>query len=205
MKRADPFIDRLLAQKDGLAVTEKEELFERIQAQLRVPLPRRVPGWTWPAVAAAASLILPVVYLSRPSSDLVARGGGSAVSVEIHCIPAAPDGTCATGRKLVFRALNAQGLKSMGALALNPQGTAVWYFPVTGSDTTVDLSQSGPGGLLQQAVVLGPEQPPGLWDVYLVLHQRPMTRAEVRAAVEHKRGAEALPVVLRRSLLVEAP
>jgi hypothetical protein len=68
---------------------------------------------------------------------------------------------------------------------------------------TVDLSPSRPDGILEQAVVLGPEQPPGPWDVYLVLHQRPMTRAEVRAAVEQQREDGALPLVLRSPLLVE--
>jgi hypothetical protein len=128
MKRADPFIDRLLAQRDGLAVTEKEALFERIEVELQVSRSRRVPRWAWLA-AAAAGLVLPMAYLSRTSSDLIARGGGAAVSVEIHCVPAASAGTCATGSKLIFRVLNTQGLKSIGALALNSLGTAVWYFP----------------------------------------------------------------------------
>lgn len=179
----DEELDRLLGGHPELAVTEKEALFERIfeRTQATGETGTR-PIWRWAfAFAAALLLLVPAVYFSsrRTETEFAVRGETLAPTFSVSCIADGHPAPCTQGAKLVFQ-VKPSGWVAFAALAEGPDGSTVWFFP-TGEQLSVDLQRIDASGVLELAPVI--DGPSGNYTLHGVFSKRPLTQAEVRAAL----------------------
>jgi hypothetical protein len=201
MGLSDAKIDRILGGKDRLAVTEKEAILEQVLGRT-LPAPARarpffLPAWAWGALGLL--LLSPVVYLiARPAApEFTARGGSSGPGFSISCLQA--DGqvaACAQGGRMVFK-LAPSGFMAFAAVAEAPDGTTLWYFPGGERTHGLDLHALVSSGLLQEAIEIGDDHPPGEYVVHGLFSATPLSRDEVREALRDPQRLGAVSVERR--------
>jgi hypothetical protein len=174
-------ISRLLAGRNRLSRPEKEQILERVLAEVA---PRRRRRW-WlvaaPAVAAAALLVLVLgPWRGREQPDFGTRGAGSARGVfEPSC---ARD--CIAGDKILFDLHGTTGYRYFAAFSRRADGTVLWYFPTSDDAVGIDLSQHLGSGVLDRGIVIGGEHAPGTYRVFGVFSHEPLSRAQIRERFE---------------------
>lgn len=179
---------RLLTGKRGLSRPEKEAIFARVLTRTT----SRRGRFRWPALILTLSTATAAMFLlfrSPRPAEFQARGGARA-SFRIACLA----GPCRTGGKLLFEVSALPG-GYFAAFARRTDGTIIWYFP--DRETGESVSVLGAGGELGRAVVLGPEHVPGEYQVFGMVSPRPLSRADVRYAVDH-----AAAPILKQQLVV---
>lgn len=197
-------LDRLLSSRSGLAVTEKEQIFEHVAARVvRAERARAHPRWlAWAsgALAGVAALVLAFVWFvardpgpdAGPRERWAVKGAPEPApgGVEVYCrapgsaeSDAGAPGVCRRGDKLYFRVDPGEEKGFLSLVAVGPGEAALWYFP---SDTTpsLPLAEVWEGGIVQRAVIVGDEHTPGDYVIYGVLSARPLDKEQVRRAVE---------------------
>jgi hypothetical protein len=205
MDLSDARLDRLLSGRDQLSVGEKEQILDQVLSQVaqaepaETRFPWRVPRWAFAALALV--LVVPpalLLWRNRQGSEFTARGGpGAAPALEPLCLGAdGGAGACAQGGKLFFK-LSPGRFQAFAALALAPDGKTLWYFPNDTLATSVDLARSKPSGILDQAIALDDRHAPGDYTLYGVFSERPLTKEEVRQAIQEP-GRPGIAVVKRR-------
>ena len=205
--RPDPRFDRLLSGRDRPSITEREAVLDRL---LEGAGPRTRPFWTverwaWALAAAAAALLLvpSALLLHGRGERLTARGGAEPVAVvELACSRGDPAQGCPRGAKLFFRVQAPEKRRYFAALGVSQTGSAVWYFP-SGDAQRSELLPAAGSGVLAQAIVLGDEHLPGVYQVLSVFSEWPMAREEIRKAIED--AAERSTTIVRGRRVVEGP
>lgn len=178
MNSDDRLTSRLLAGRDQLSRSEKDAILQDV-----LPAPVRRARWAWlavPALAAAAALFVIAPWRATPSNDFTARGGaGPVANLRVTC-----PGPCEQGGKLVFDVHGTTGYRYFAAFAKGGDGTVVWYFPTSDSETGVELATLPATGVVDRAVVIGSEHARGMYVVYGVFSAQPLTRAAIRTAFD---------------------
>ena len=199
----DEVLGRLIAGRNAPSVLAKEQLFERIYAQVQ-PKPERRPrgAWLFAAVAGAAAVAAAAVLLVHPGEpEFQARGSRVAAASSPELVVSCPGaGGCRVGSKLSF-ALRAQATSYFAAFARRFDGTIIWYFPEPES-SSVAVPQTSEPALLDRAVLLGPEHLPGHYEVYGVFSRQPLTREQLKLKVREDLSGSPDAVVVRRPLEV---
>lgn len=197
----DRDLARLLSGRREPSVLEKEEVFARVLDQLEPRArPRRV-RWAIAAaltVAAAAAALLLRVQLQEGGEQFAARGGQARKpALRALCVETGQQGACPAHGTLAFE-LEPQGYGYAALFARAEDGSLTWYFPRADGQS---LSLHGARGLpLRQGVRLGDSQPPGRYELVLVLSRAPLARAEVKARLAG--GSDVL--VISQPLVVQA-
>jgi hypothetical protein len=196
----DRDLARLLSGRREPSVLEKEEVLERV---LREVAPRRAPrrmAWRFAAAAfAAAALALLALLPWRGGDDeFAARGDDERKpSLRAVCVETGQLGSCPVRGTLAFE-LDAQQYEYAALLARDAAGAITWYFPQSdGRSLPVSGAQGEP---LREGVRLGESQPPGRYELVLVLSHAPLDRSQVKARLADERDV----VVVRQPLVVQA-
>lgn len=167
-------LSRLLAGRDRLSRLEKEQILDQVLAQTAPR--RRARRWfaAMPAVAAAVALVLVLAPKGEP--EFAARGGREKVGA---FKPACAHG-CGAGDKIVFDLAGTTGYRYFAAFGQRADGTVLWYFPSSDTDTSVDLAQGLGSGVLDRGIVIGGEHSPGTYKVFGVFSTEPLARKDLR-------------------------
>lgn len=202
-------LDRLLADRDRLSVREKEQILDRVLAQVArtevAPARRRWRMTRWAFAALVLMLAVPpalLLWRSRHGPEFTVRGGLEvAPAIEPFCLGAnGGDGICAQGDKLFFK-LSAGRFHAFAAVALAPDGKTFWYFPNDALATSMDLARSKQPGILDQAITLDDRHPPGDYTLYGVFSKEPLTKEQVRQAIRSPSGPDV--AVVKQPLHIE--
>ena len=196
----DRDLARLLSGRNEPSVLEKEEVLDRV---LREVAPRRASrattAWLWGVGAVAAALALVVLPRVQDDGDEFAARGGEAPAPSLRavCVETGQLGSCPARGTLAFE-LDAQSYGYAALFARDVAGTITWYFPrADGQSLPVKDAQGQP---LRQGIRLGDSQPPGSYELVLVLSNAPLTRPEVKARLA---GGPDVRVI-RQPLVVRA-
>ncbi len=177
MTHDDDELDRLLA-RGRLGGPARDRILAGALARAapRRRWPRRIL-WLAPALAAAAVLLL---WLRPRDGGFRVRGGGGP-SLEVACSDGRA-GACPRGGTLVFRVDGAREGGYLAAWATPAAGgERIWYFPAADGSAPAVAAQAG-AQVVPLGARLGPSQPPGDYQVHLLLARRPLARAEVDGA-----------------------
>ena len=203
---SDETLDRLLAGRDRMSRMDKERVFDTVCAELAAsePAQPRRRRYLIAALAGATAIaaIVPVILLTRSSTDdgeLVARGGDGAPSFVLRCGASAGTGPCDRGETVAFDiARTAASHAHFAAFAQRESdGLIIWYFPATRDATSIDLARHTERGLIDVGIMLGAEHEPGAYRVYGVFGPRPLSRDDVKAAVQADEAGDDIAVVTR--------
>ncbi|HEY4056151.1 MAG TPA: hypothetical protein VGM39_06055 [Kofleriaceae bacterium] len=179
----DPVVGRLLAGRDQLSVNEKDAMLVRVMAQ---SAPASKPWWAFGlagVLAAAAVLVLVLMRGHSPASEQIASRGKAASIMRVVCAESGGIGSCQRGGKLLFD-LAPAGKAYFAAFAERPDGSVIWYTPADETGTSERVTD-GVAGL---GIRLGDEHPTGTYRVHGVFSDEPLTREEIRAAVNADRA-----------------
>lgn len=189
----DETLARLLAGRDAPSVLEKERQFEAIFAKIQAP---KRPRWQPFAASVGGALCLAAalaLWLRTP--ELASRGPALAEQPELRALCAKP---CRQGGALAFEVSGSPKRGFFAAFAQRADGAIVWYLP-DASGQSAPLARGNGPAVLDHGVQLGPEQPPGVYEIYGIFSEQPMTRAQIKAALgDDLRGRDGVTVVQRR-------
>ena len=184
MRRPDAELDDLLA-RGRLSAPARERIWARLSWFTRVRRALAGRALRWGVVIPLASVAVIVLALRLRTSGrdaFVAKGGGGS-SIDVECDQGSLT-ACPTGSRLIFRHARSEQRGYLEAYS-DPVGRAgerVWYFPArAGASPRLDASQ---GGVLSDAVVLGPEHPPGDYAIHVLVSTRALDRREAVAPEE---------------------
>lgn len=148
----------------------------------------RSPWWrrraTWGGAAGLASAIATVVVVlavtsTRPTDDLTPRGTAG-VPLTLRCGADREPGDCRRGDRLVFDFGAREPHGFVALFARSPAGTVIWYLPATEAASSVALSEHASAGVLDTAAVIDRSYEPGRYELFAVISERPLSRAEIR-------------------------
>jgi hypothetical protein len=181
VRKGDAELDDLLA-RGRLSAPQRERIWARLSWS--APVRGGVRGWRLRLgiaipVAGVAVAVLAIRLGSDRRDPFVAKGGGGS-RIAIECDHGALT-ACPAGSKLIFRDARAGQPAYLEAYAdpVGHAGERVWYFPAR--DRTAPRLDAGEGALLRDAVVVGPEHPPGDYAIHALVSTRPLDRAEAAA------------------------
>jgi hypothetical protein len=175
----DDEIDQLLA-RGRLSGPQRERIFDRLYESVRpagMGVRSRLLFIATPlAVAAAIVLVLRSSSVTAPSFT---AKGHRASRVEVVC-SGGPLSACPRGSHLFFRfdAGASPAFVQAYAEPINPNRERVWYFP-TAATPAPRIESAADGGVLEKAIVLGPEHANGRYQVRIMLSATPMSREDV--------------------------
>jgi hypothetical protein len=189
MAETDDELDALLA-RGRLSAPEKERMLERLLAGAAPPRRRWRALFPIAGLATAAAAVTLVLLAGR--DGFRARGEGGGV-LEVGCRTGARD-RCPSGELLLFRVSGVDRPAWLAAWAEPASGgERVWYFPTANAAAPRIEPRSSPQ-VLSQGVRLGPSQPPGRYQVKLLLLPAPPTRESVATAQSLSASAQSLEV-----------
>ncbi len=131
------------------------------------------------AGAVAALVLIPLV-LSRGdnNSGFASRGAGSAIAAfELAC----SKDVCQSGDTLVFDVSASAGYQYFAAFAQREDGAVLWYFPESPDGESLDLRARLREGVLDRGVVLGGDHDTGLYTVFGIFSNDPLSRDAIKA------------------------
>jgi hypothetical protein len=168
---SDEEVDRLLA-RGAMTPAESERALD---GALRTTATRR--RWMFGLMVPAAAALVLLIFL--PRGGFTPKGAAAAPLLEVSCADGARD-RCRRGSLRVCHVAAESG----GVLAAWAEpaggGERIWYFPTAGDEWA--RVPAAPGlQALDKAVRLGPEQPPGVYVIHLVLAARALPRAALSA------------------------
>jgi hypothetical protein len=189
MAESDDELDALLA-RGKLSGPERDRMFERLAAGAAPPRRR----WWRLAVPlgglATAAVVLLVLFVGR---DGFRERGERGALLEVGCRDGARD-RCPAGELLLFRVGGVDRPAWLAAYAEPVAGgERVWYFPTADGAAPAIEARAAPQ-VLAQGVRLGATQPPGRYNVKLVLLPSPPTRATALTAKPLSATVQALEV-----------
>jgi hypothetical protein len=171
---SDEEVDRLLAR--GSMTPEESQ--QALKGALRATAPPRWRRWTFGLAVPATAALLLLVFL--PRSGFTPRGELAPPLLEVSCADGAHD-RCRQGSLLLFHVASAQGgVLAAWADPVDGKGERVWYFPTAGGEWA-PVPASPELQTLGKAARLGAEQPPGVYQIHLVLASHELSREELAA------------------------
>jgi hypothetical protein len=191
---------RLLSGRDRPSVLQKEALFEQLYRRVarREPAASRWP-WRQLSLAGGAALCVAAALLLRPTApEFTTRGGGpvNEPAFRVLCFGGG-ETSCRVGGALAFEVGAGAQSQYFAAFARRSDGAIIWYFPALDGLST-PLGSEPRSLMLDHGVELGAEQPPGHYEIFGIFSARPLSRAEIKAALgDDLRGSRALRVVRR--------
>ena len=192
----DELAARLLSGRNSPSVLQKEALFARIHAQV-APRPA-FTRWKQASLGFAAALSAAAALLFWPSTpEFATRGGGPSnePAFRVQCLGGG-ESSCRRGSALAFEFAPQAEAQYFAAFARRADGAVVWYFP-TANGLSLPVAENG-SFVLDHAVELGAEQPPGHYEVFGVFSPAPLSRAQIKSALgEDLRGTQGVHVVRR--------
>lgn len=197
MKRepTDAELAGLLSGRSGPSVLDKEAAFEAVMAEQ--PRRRRF-GWhaaIWPmtAVAAVAVALAVVVVPTEPAPSEFTPRGAADPGLTLSCVRKEAPAPCVPGATLLLD-VRPKARPYFGAFARSPEGTIIWYLPAADQPTRKQ------DGLLSQGFELSGVHGGGTLEVFGVFTDRPMTRPQLKAALDDGLKSTDAVSVVRRSL-----
>lgn len=198
MKRepTDTELARLLSGRSGPSVLEKEAAFEAVMQQQ--PRRRRF-AWRavlWPAVAVAAVALGVLVMPGAPDRPEFGAKGSAQAGLSLSCVHADAPAPCAPGATLILQ-VTAHDRPYFAAFARDAEGTITWYLPAQGERSKRQ------DGLLEQGFLLDPSYDQGTMQVFGVFTDTPMSRAQIKAALNGGLDSTDSVTVLPRTLTLQ--
>lgn len=197
----DRQLGRLLAGRDEPSILEKEEVLRTVLARSRR---RKRTRWSFGvlgAIGAAAAWALVV-----PTDEFTPRGDATrSVDFSVRC-GSSPPGRCKLGEVLQFEVGSGAGHRFFAAFARDGRGRVVWYYPAPG-DRSLSLGENtgtDAPELLQYAVELGDPHGEGTYTVVGLFSGHPLTRDQLKAALERDPKSPKGMIVVRRMLVIGA-
>jgi hypothetical protein len=204
----DEVLSRLIAGRNAPSVLAKEQLFERIYAQVQAKPERRAWGALFGAFAGAAAVAAVALLLVRSGQpEFQARGSHVAAAGGPELVVSCPGASgCRVGSKLSFAVRFAEPATTanagyFAAFARRFDGTIIWYFPEP-VGSSIAVPQTSEPELLDRAVLLGTEHVPGHYEVYGVFSRQALTREQLKLKVGEDLSGSPGVVVVRRPLEV---
>ncbi|MCC6807169.1 MAG: hypothetical protein IT381_07080 [Deltaproteobacteria bacterium] len=176
LRADDATLNRLLAGDPALSADESDAILERVVAP---PPKKKRPWFVFAApLAIAASAAALIIAVQSDDGAFSARGKHeSNLRVACHVVGGEPtDLRCAPGEGMRFE-LEA-GAPYFAAFVLLPDGSVSWVIP---QDEAATSTPATDGWLAITAAV---DAQPGTHVVHGVFSKTPLTRAQIRAAVE---------------------
>ena len=203
-KLDDEAAARLLSGRNSPSVLQKDALFEQIYR--RVTSQSVATRWQWKRVsfvaAAALSVAATVLLWPTASPEFAARGGPlvNEPAFRVLCLGRG-EASCRQGGTLAFEIAPRAQAHYFAAFARRTDGVIVWYFPTVDGLSTLLAQQESPL-VLDHAVELGSEQPPGRYEIFGVFSDGPLSRAAIKTALGDDLSGSQGVVVKRRSFEV---
>jgi hypothetical protein len=177
---------RALGPPGRLSRFEKDAILARVEASRAGWLRRhRVHLATGLSAAVAIAIALIVIAPTTQRETLTARGSAG-LTLVVHCGDRAP-GDCRPGDRLAFDFGGAPPTGYIALFARAASGTVIWYLPDDEAAPSVDLTTHANDGLLDRVAVIDASYLPGTYDLFAVLSQRPLSRAEIRTFAQGDR------------------
>ena len=203
MKDDHRFYSRLLSERPGLSVGEKESALKAVLEHVdREESPSRFRRFgvlptavKLAAFAGFALVTIPIVVILSGSpgeqgEEFLEKGALSEMPLfSIKCVDAAHikdtagfKNTCRPGDKIVFNVRPPTGQNHFSAFARRESdGLIIWYFPETEKGSSYALGAPSPNRILSKGVVIGKEYTSGQYKVYGIFSQKPTTREEIKS------------------------
>lgn len=208
-------ISRLLSEKEGLSIDEKESMFEQIYARHQreeenqqdhnaaiISLePKPVVAARWMLLAAALAALIGASLFVRsqnqePSHDgFTARGDHDSHHLSFSCGPNQGT-TCKRGNTLQLLAKSDAATHVIIFAKHHETARVIWYIPHKEDGVSMEISNTLEP--LPADATLGDEHPTGNYDLYAVFTQTPWTREQVKALFEQPDDPKK-PTVRKRS------
>jgi anti-sigma-K factor RskA len=201
MSRED--LARALAPRGHLSRMEKEAIWRRI-AVARQPRWRRPAVWLGCSVATAAVAVIALVVM-RPAprhAELTARGTAQA-TVTLRCSVNREPGDCRIGEHLRFEVGTLDPNAYIALFARSEAAGVIWYVPSDDATSSVPLAAHTTAGVLDTAAVLDASYGPGRYELFAIVSDRALSRADIRAFA-HGEQMIAPPgtTIIRRAFVV---
>lgn len=179
---------RLLAGKNKLSSVEKDAILHQVLKAQPRSRPRPVWGWML-ASGASLALVLLLVTQFLPKNEpaqFASKGAGlSHRGFSINCLNTNGEDICQNGSKLIFRSWAPAKKPFFTAFARASDARIIWYFPSSSQPTSLNLSNTKAGAILEQAVRLGPEHKPGTYTIYGLFSKQALDKTAVRSIIEN--------------------
>ncbi len=172
---------RALGPPGRLARFEKDAMLARIVASRGGWLRRHRAQLAAGGLAAAAlAVALVMIVPSTPAGDTLTARGSAGFSLVIRCGERAP-GECRPGDRIVFDFGGAPPAGYAALFARSETGKVIWYLPADEATPSVDLSVHTRQGMLDRVAVIDASYAPGTYDLFAVVSEWPLSRADIRA------------------------
>jgi hypothetical protein len=165
-----------------LSRVEKEAIWGRIEAA-------RAPWWRRRATRLGAAglasaiatvvVVLAVTSMRPPADELTPRGAG-ATPLALRCSADREPGDCRRGDRLVFDFGTNEAQGYVALFARSPAGTVIWYVPADDATASISLADHSSAGVLDTAAVIDDSYEPGRYELFAVISERPLSRADIR-------------------------
>ncbi len=178
---------RALGPPGRLSRFEKEAIFARVHAgrvswfrRRRVQLAASVF-----AAAMVAAVALVVVIPTSREAEYTARGAESSTLV-IRC-GERDAADCRVGDRIVFDFGSKHPDLYVSLFARSEQGTVIWYLPSEEAMPSIALATNATAGVLDTVAVIDDTYVPGRYELFAVMSNRPLSRAEIRSFADSDR------------------
>ncbi len=171
---------RALGPPGRLSRFEKDALLSRIEASRGGWLSRHrahLAAGCLASVALAVALVM--IVPSRPAGNELTARGSAGFTLVIRCGDREP-GECAAGDRLAFDFGGAPPAGYGALFARSETGKVIWYLPADEATPSVDLTVHATRGMLDRVAVIDATYAPGTYEVFAVVSQRPLSRADIR-------------------------
>jgi hypothetical protein len=199
----DRELDHLLS-RGGLGGPQRDIILERVLASTAAERPR----FRWRnlllAGLAVGSVTAGALVMIRPADQgFRARGTELGASIDVACVGSTL-AACPQGATLLFALSGASAGGYLGAYAIAPDGSRIWYF--SGEVEAPSIPLSDRTRAFTRGIRVGPEHRPGRYVVHVLLTRRPHSRERL-AAPEPDRAARDPDLMARQTfdLTVVAP
>lgn len=204
----EEILSRLLSGRDKLSRPAKEAILDGIlDGVAPLAAPRPTSWWgVMLAVGAALSLLVLIGPSLRPDprdDAFTARGTTSGPVLTVLCGADRRPGACPAGSELLFELSDVARYDHVAMFAFREDGVVIWYAPGA-DDASTQRTPAGATTLLPFRAHLGPQHPPGTYEVVAVLAAQPLTRAAAQQIYEATEKGSAPPrtSLVRRQVVV---
>ena len=174
---------RTLAPPGRLARQEKEAIWARIATARRPWWQRRTVRAGTAALAgavAACALVLVRPHGTPDRADGFTARGSAGIALTLRCSTTREPGDCRIGDHLAFDFGAVLPASHVALFARRADGTVIWYAPADETGATVPLADHAIAGVLDAAAIIDASYVPGPYELFAVLADRPLSRADIR-------------------------
>ncbi len=132
------------------------------------------------ASAIATMVVVLTVSSTRPPADDLTPRGAATVPLTLRCGVDREPGDCRRGDRLLFDFGAGEPRGFVALFARSPAGTVIWYLPSDEATASVAIDDHNSAGVLDTAAVIDQSYVPGRYELFAVLSDRPLSRADIR-------------------------